>query len=247
MQVPMTLLYARDKISHCKLLSKTPKKIGTTPLKINTLNPKITQLKRKIIWTKPPWLWVPMLIFRDVVPDTAPVSMGENPFDKSCCKYHRKPVGHILVTSHQLRFTTVNAADGKVPNRFSHMVVKNGDLPGKKQQKSPWNKNPSKRSAGEVPQHTTSEEQFSFPKTCSFPSIFVFSQLLPLKTIPPSGNNAFNKALLGDDGIEHKIPFNNKSYFEKGGNNVATRGPLSPFNRILKGGVEIPLIFPNVP
>jgi len=44
----------------------------------------------------------------------------------------------------------------------------------------------------------------------------------PLKTIPPSGNNAFNKALLGDDGIEHKSPFNNKPYFKKGGNNVAT-------------------------
>jgi len=70
-----------------------------------------------------------MLIFRGVVPDTVPVSMGENPFDKSCCRYHRKPCGHIPVTSHKLRFTTVNAADGKVPNIFSHMVVKNGDLP----------------------------------------------------------------------------------------------------------------------
>ena len=97
-------------------VEQAPTKNGTTPLKINALNPKITQLKRNI-WTKPPWLWVPMLIFRGVVPDTAPVSMGENPFGKRC--YHRKPGGHIPVTSHKLRFTTVNAADGKVPNIFS--------------------------------------------------------------------------------------------------------------------------------
>ena len=51
-------------------VEQTPQKIGATPLKINTLNPTITQLKRKIIWTKPPWLWVPMLIFRGAVPDT---------------------------------------------------------------------------------------------------------------------------------------------------------------------------------
>ena len=48
MQVPMTLLYARDNISHCKLLSKPPKNWYDTPENLR-LEPKITQLKRKII------------------------------------------------------------------------------------------------------------------------------------------------------------------------------------------------------